>query len=79
MAAHRVSYVIAKLIFLLIAQHGKRRNPGDELIVAEGFKSRDRARSRSEWKCQGEALRFISRLRQVQAAGVQHQRAKPGR
>src|SRR5260221_12370102 len=77
MTAHRVGYVIAKLVFLLISQHGKRGNSGDELIVAVSFKSRDRAGGRGERKCQRKALRFVTRLRQVQAAGVQYKSPKP--
>ena len=42
-AAGGVRDVVAELIFFLVAQHGKRGDGRDELIVAESFEAGNRA------------------------------------
>jgi len=74
---HHVSYIVTNLVFFLVAKHGKRRDARDELVVAVSLETRNCARCCRERKCQREALRFVPRLRQMQAACVQHQRANP--
>src|SRR4029077_19159303 len=76
-ASRHPGQVVAKLIFFLVPQHGKRRDARDELIVAVRLKAGNCARRRRERKRQRESLGFVSRLRQMKAAGVQHEGPKP--
>src|SRR5277367_6570010 len=79
MAAHNVAEVVTYLVFILIAQVGEKRDGSGELVVAEGFKSRDGQGGHAERKLQGEAEIRVARLGQMQQAGIEHQSAEPGR
>ena len=68
---------VTRLIFFLIAKHGKRRDGRYELIVAKCFKSRDCLRGRTERKGQRKAERLIALLREVKEAGIKSERGEP--
>src|SRR6266481_2020726 len=71
--------VVASLVFLLIAQGRKQSDWSGELVVAEGFEAGDGQRSRTEGKRQREAQIRVTRLSEVQEAGIEHQSAEPRR
>ena len=52
---HNVAQVVAELVFLLIAQVGKKSNRSSELVVAKGFKTGDGQRCGTEGEGQREA------------------------
>ena len=76
-AAGDVTDVVAKLIFFLIAQDGKRGDSGDELIVAKRFESRSGGRSGTERKGESETEIGIARLREMQPAVTQNEGTNP--
>ncbi len=76
--AGHVRYVVAQLIFFLIAQNGKRGDRCDKLIVTEGFESRSGGRGGAERKCESEAKIGIARLRKVEEACAEDKRSNPG-
>ena len=78
MVAHNVAQVVAKLVFVLIAQVGEKSDRSGELIVAESLEAGDGERRHAEGKLDGEAEIRIARLRQMQQAGVENQIAQPG-
>jgi len=63
--------VVAKLVFLLVADDGKGGDGGDELIVAERFEAGDGLRGRTERKGESEAEIGIARFGAVEAAGFE--------
>src|SRR5712692_4499156 len=75
--AGTVIHIVAELIFFLVAQDGKSGDGSDELIVAEGFQAGDRAARGSEREIEGEAEIRIASCGEVQAAGVEDERAEP--
>src|SRR6202023_143607 len=77
MTSGRVRDVVANLIFLLVAQDGKRGDRGDELIVAKSFAPRDGAGGGTKWKSQRKTQVRIARFGQVQSAGVENERPQP--
>ena len=76
-AARAVRNVVAQLILLLVAQHRKRGNRRDEQVVSVSLVAGNRAGCDRKRKRIGESQLLIARLRQVQAAGIEHQRTKP--
>src|SRR6266436_6570885 len=75
--AGSVTHVVAELIFFLIAQDGKSGDGSDELIVAEGFEAGNGAARGSKWEIEREAEIRIASGSEVQAAGVENERAEP--
>src|SRR5713101_2932554 len=69
--------VVAHLVFVLIAQRRKQSDWGGELVVAESFEAGDGQGSRTEGKRQREAEIRVTRLSEVQEAGIEHQSAEP--
>ena len=57
--------VVAKLVFLLIAQDWERGNGGDELIVTEGFETGDGAGRGAKWKSERESEMVVARRREM--------------
>jgi hypothetical protein len=68
-----VTQVVAKLIFVLIAQVGEKSDGRGELVIAESLEAGNRQRGRTEGKRQREAQIRVARLRKVQQAGVDDQ------
>src|ERR1700757_2211138 len=77
MIASAMAHVIAKLIFLLVAQRRKERDRGGELIIAIGLEARHRQRRRTERKGERETKRGVSCLRQMQQTGVEYKGPQP--
>ena len=74
-----VAHVIAELIFFLVAQVGEEGDGCGELIVPERLEAGNRQRSGAEGKGQGKAQVGVARLREMQFAGAEGERAQPGR
>ena len=75
--ASGVAYVVAELIFFLIAQVGEKSDGRGELIVAEGFESRNSLRRGAEGKCQRVAQSGIAGLGEMQFADVEYECTQP--
>src|SRR5271169_5618261 len=75
--SRHVSYVIAELIFLLIAQNRKSSDGSNELIVAESLESRDGAEGGADGKGQREAKIRIARFGVMEIAGTKCECSKP--
>src|ERR1700731_1718452 len=71
-------HVVTKLIFFLVAENGKCSDGGDELIVAEGFESRNGSGCGAKGKGEGKAKIGIARLRKMQKARTENESALPG-
>ena len=78
MAPGAVRYVIAVLIFLLVAMDGKRSDGRDELIIAKGLKPRSGESGRAEGKRQTKAKMRIAHFHMVKVAGLEDKVADPG-
>ena len=76
--AGRVTHVVPKLVFFLVAQHRESSDGRDELIVAERFEAGDGAGSRAERKRQREAEIRVARFGVMQTAGIKRKRSQPG-
>src|SRR5438445_3375317 len=74
-----VARIVAELIFLLLAEYGKRCDRRGKLVIAERLKSRDGVKSCAERKCQREAIVRIPRFGVVQPACVEGERTQPRR
>src|SRR5262249_10882976 len=79
MAGVGVRDIITKLMLLLIAVYGERSNRGNKLIIAEGLKSGRCQSGCAERKCQPKSEVGISLLYMMEAAGLVHEVADPGR
>src|ERR1700674_3940358 len=77
MVASSVAKVVAKLIFLLIAQRRKQCDRRGELIVAVGLEAGDSQGRGTEWKSEREAQIGVAGLSQVQQTCVEDKCAQP--
>src|SRR5258708_7739812 len=75
MITRSTAQVVTHLVFVLIAQGRKQSDWSSELVVAESFEAGDGQRSRTEGKRQREAQIRVTRLSEVQEAGIEHQSA----
>ena len=74
-----MAQIVTQLVFLLVAQIGEKSDGGGELVVAEGLESGDGQRGGTEGKRERETQVGVTRLGEVQQAGVENQIAKPRR
>src|SRR5712692_284025 len=79
MIAGSAAEVVAQLVLFLIAEPGKGGDGRGELVVTERFVARYGQRSQTERKLQGKAEGRVARLSQMQFAGIEDERAEPGR
>src|SRR5260370_7027331 len=78
MIAGSAADIVAELVLVLVAEHGKGGDGRRELIVTERFVTRYGQRSQTERKLQGKAESRVARLSEVQFAGVEDEGAEPG-
>ncbi len=79
MPAHGTTHIVSKLVFLLIANHRKRGDGSNKLVVAVGFETGDGLRSGAERKRQGKAEVSITVCRTVQITGAKSEISHPRR
>src|SRR5260370_31252531 len=72
-----VSNVVAELILLLVAQRREQRDGRGELVVAIGLEAGNRQGCRTEREGKREAECGVARLREMQFAGIENERAQP--
>src|SRR5258708_5128923 len=77
--ARGVTYVVAELIFFLIAQGREQSDGRGELIVAESFEAGNRQRGCAEGECQRKSQSRVAGLREMQFAGAHYECAQPSR
>src|SRR6202021_3986168 len=74
-----MTYIVANLIFILISPIREKLDGGRGLVVAERFEAGHCQSHHAERKLQSESQIRVARLGKVQQAGVEHERAEPGR
>src|SRR6202050_4910783 len=74
-----MGYIVAELIFLLIAQHRECSNGSQELVVAERLQTRYGSGRGREGKRKRKAEVRVARFGEVQSARAEHQRSNPSR
>src|SRR5580704_16697828 len=79
MASRGVGNVVFELVLLLIAEHGKRGDRSDELLVTIGLEAGDCLRGGTKWKCQRKTQIAIASGRSMQVACIKREGPQPAR
>src|ERR1700688_1726194 len=69
-SSRRMAYVIAQLVFLLVAQHRKGGNRRRKLVVAKSVQPRNGSKGRAEGKLQRKSHVVVTSFGAVQSAGA---------